>query len=421
MVLMAVSSGRGEAGNGGATRRPELGEGCGEERVGGGGPRAPKRRRRDDGSGAARRRTSSSEAAVAALRSLCGGVFDRSGSVGGRKEGEVAARASKEAFFVVPVESLRTRPLLHQTNWIGYVAVATDESKAALGRRDIVVAWRGTVERAEWLDNLLGVLLCGKFPKQVLGPSADQDFPDAKVHDGFLSVYSDEGKSPETNKVITPSARHEVLAELETQMEKYKDEETSITVTGHSLGAALATLNAVDIVANGYNVSPSTLLGSPVTAILFASPHVGNDKFKAAFDSFPDLQSLHVRNAQDIVPLLPFPMPKIWYVHAVTKTLEIDTSRSPYLRPRGFWTYIPDTFRSHNLEVYLHGLAGDHGAGKKFKLVVDRDLALVNKSTNALKDEYQVPPNWWVTANCKYKDDNGVIARFKLHSFQLGE
>uniref|UniRef100_A0ACD5T7A3 Uncharacterized protein n=1 Tax=Avena sativa TaxID=4498 RepID=A0ACD5T7A3_AVESA len=332
-----------------------------------------------------------------------------------------AARANNQAFFVVPVESLRKRPLWTQTNWIGYVAVATDEGKAALGRRDIVVAWRGTVEWAEWLDNILGTFMFAQFPKEILGPSADQDFAGAKVHLGFLSVYSDKGKSPDNNKVETASARDEVLAELEKQMKKYEGEETSITVTGHSLGATLATLNAVDIVANGYNVSPrstTTLLGrrpSPVTAILFASPHVGNREFKDAFNSFPDLRSLHVRNDGDVVPL--FPTHDLGYVHAVTKTLLINTNRSPYLRPRSLWTCIQDAVKSHNLECYLHGLAGDHGAGKKFKLVVDRDLALVNKSTNALKDKYPVPPNWWVTANCKYKG-NGVIARFKLHNFK---
>jgi hypothetical protein len=185
----------------------------------------------------------------------------------------------------------------------------------------------------------------------------------------------------------------------------YKDEVTSITVTGHSLGASLATLSAVDIVASRVNVpcSRPEQPPFPVTAILFASPLLGDDNFKSAFASFPALDALNVRNAGDVV------LPAEEYMDVATAILHIDTGRSPYLRPGG------DVQTRHNLECYLHALAGDQGDGKDVEMVVDRDVALVNKSADALKDEYPVPANWWVI-NHKRKV-NGVVGRWKFDNF----
>ncbi|CAI0428222.1 unnamed protein product [Linum tenue] len=69
----------------------------------------------------------------------------------------------------------------------------------------------------------------------------------------------------------------------------------------------------------------------------------------------------------------------------------MDTLKSSYLRltEGGFVTW-------HNLEVYLHGVAGVQGGDESgFRLEVRRDLALVNKRTDALKEEFLVPGNWW--------------------------
>ena len=49
----------------------------------------------------------------------------------------------------------------------------------------------------------------------------------------------------------------------------------------------------------------------------------------------------------------------------------------------------------HNLEAHLHMIAGTQGVGKPFKLDVNRNVALVNKSSEFLSDDYLVPGSWW--------------------------
>jgi hypothetical protein len=56
-----------------------------------------------------------------------------------------------EPFILQSVSRFRR---CRESNWIGYVAVATDEGKAALGRRNIFVAWRGTVQSLIWIKDM---------------------------------------------------------------------------------------------------------------------------------------------------------------------------------------------------------------------------------------------------------------------------
>ncbi|XP_002525129.2 phospholipase A1-IIgamma [Ricinus communis] len=288
-----------------------------------------------------------------------------------------------QSFIMSPASTSRAVPN-GESNWIGYIAVATDQAKEKLGRRDIAVAWRGTLQPLEWIKDF-------DFPltsaSDVLGGHND-----AQVHQGFHSVYTSDNPQSQTSKT---SARQQVLDGLRELVNKFENEEISVTVVGHSLGAALATLSAADIVANGFNRTDKQANKScPVTAFAFACPRTGNRGFKQVCDSLEDLRILRITNTPDMVPKVP---PLIAGYSEVGENLEIDSRKSMYLKPTGGF------ISWHNLETYLHTIAGTQGKRSAFRLECQRDISLVNKNLDALKEKYMVPGNWWCGLN------NGMI------------
>ncbi|KAF4374755.1 hypothetical protein F8388_020276 [Cannabis sativa] len=265
-----------------------------------------------------------------------------------------------------------------KSKWFGFVAVATDEGKEVLGRRDILVSFRGLFPKIEADFEHIFV-----SASQILG---NENNP-MVLKDIYLYYTSCEpGSTYNPN-----SCRDQILAEIRELVDQYKDEEVSITFTGHSMGAAVATLAATDIVYNSYNKptgrSDKAFL---VTAIVFASPSLGNKGFKATFSNLNNLHVLRLRNKTDHRHDDQLCLPLFDYDH-VGQELVIDTLLSPYLKEA------ENTV--HQLEVYLHGVAGTQGSGGGFKLEVDRDIKLVNKRLDGLKDEYLVTSNWWVEKN----------------------
>lgn len=282
--------------------------------------------------------------------------------------------------------------------FIGFVAVSTDEETERIGRRDIAVAWRGTVTRLEWVADLTAT------PKPVSEFGIPCPDPSVKVESGFAELYT--GKDVEC-RWCRYSARQQVLAEVRKLVELYhgRGEEVSVTVTGHSLGSALAMLSAFDIAETGANAS-SDGKRAPVCVFSYSGPRVGNTKFKDRFEQELGVRALRILNVHDTVPKVPgvfyvfdektFPE---WalrsidalglgavYVHLGVE-LALDHKVSTFLKD----TLDPACY--HNLEAHLHLLDGYQGRGQGFQLC-GRDPALVNKAADFLLDEHMVPPVW---------------------------
>ncbi len=165
----------------------------------------------------------------------------------------------------------------------GLLLRATDGSGA------YIVAFRGTASLDDVLDD-------GDVPKRAFTPSAGTLSTSVQLEAGFYGIYNDTGAG------MTQSMRQQLQQLLA------KDSPSSVYVTGHSLGGALAHLFAFDLSFGAY-ASAFTRLTT------FASPRVGDDGWRDTYDArIPSANSIRVYNQQDLVPKVP---PKDFGYHDV--------------------------------------------------------------------------------------------------------
>ncbi|MCD7463601.1 hypothetical protein HAX54_050912 [Datura stramonium] len=145
-----------------------------------------------------------------------------------------------------------------QSSWISYVAVCDDrEEIARLGRRDVVIAYRGTATSSDWLENIRATLTC--LPDDMALQNYDQV---PMVQSGFLSLYTTK------NECDQISLQDTIREQIGNILDRYSDEPfLSITVTGHSLGAALATLTACQLEKSGTNILRIVNSDDPITKV----------------------------------------------------------------------------------------------------------------------------------------------------------
>ncbi|KAI0682372.1 alpha/beta-hydrolase [Cytidiella melzeri] len=106
--------------------------------------------------------------------------------------------------------------------------------------------------------------------------------PAIKVHDGFRDAHARTAfdvLDAVSNAMFAFSTRH-------------------VTLVGHSLGAAIALLDAVFL---PLHLPPSTKF----KAVVYGLPRVGNQAFADYVDAHPSLSLTHITNRLDYIPILP--------------------------------------------------------------------------------------------------------------------
>lgn len=279
--------------------------------------------------------------------------------------------------------------MTQRSSWVGYVAVCDDRREIQrMGRRDIVIALRGTATCLEWAENVRDVLVpLDENQKNEAGI----DGQPPKVECGFLSLFKTRGDH-------VPSLAESVVEEVQRLMEKYKGETLSITITGHSLGAALALLV-------GDELSTCAPDMPPVAVFSFGGPRVGNRGFANRLNS-NNVKVLRIVNSQDVVTRVPgmFVSEELdkklremaagkflsvldnsmpWAYTHVGSELRVDTKMSPFLKPNA------DVACCHDLEAYLHLVDGFFASNCPFRPNAKRSLwKLLNEQRSNVKRLY---------------------------------
>lgn len=218
----------------------------------------------------------------------------------------------------------------------GRFAAGGTEGFVAESPEMVILAFRGTTDKADWRTNLRA-----RNPKTVLVKGR----PPVCVHEGFLRAYE------------------AVQAEVERLLAGVKDK--PIYITGHSLGGAVAVVAAMSLARDEI-----------AACYTFGAPRVGD----RSFDEYVKAPHYRVVNGLDAVPLVPFSIMR--YSHGgdprYIRKGQVDAARwnRPVLRAIlvNFVAMIelvfrktPAGIRDHSIELYgeiLYRIAVERGGWK---------------------------------------------------------
>ena len=132
----------------------------------------------------------------------------------------------------------------------------------------ICVVFRGSESKSDWYYDFM------ILKRKILHDT----YADVHVHSGFYRQLHDTG------------VYEKIVVTLKTLLHEHPDYD--IYITGHSLGGALCTLFGFEL---------SHEIDNHVSIVSFASPRVGNQAFKDAFDGKQNLEHYRITNDRDVI------------------------------------------------------------------------------------------------------------------------
>jgi hypothetical protein len=175
-------------------------------------------------------------------------------------------------------------------------------------KKRINVIFRGSESKSDWYYDL-------KIFKHKLDDKYQpENYNDVYVHGGFYE------------QLTTNDSYNKILELLKKTLEEKSDYD--IYITGHSLGGALCTLF-------GYMLSFE--IDNDITIVSFASPRVGNNDWKLAFNEKPNLNHFRVSNNRDVVTAAP--MINYKHVGHCIRLFDDDYRYYPEYTYNGWWEF----------------------------------------------------------------------------------
>jgi Lipase (class 3) len=190
---------------------------------------------------------------------------------------------------------------------------------------DVVIAIRGTEGIQEWVhDGEFLLVTCPFLPGA------------GHTEDGFTAVYLSMTTTldPKCPRVT------QTLSSL-----NFPRPVTSLTICGHSLGGALATLLALDVAANSAFKNPAVYT--------YASPRTGGPQFAATYNQVVP-NTNRIAGRLDLVPKLPLP-PLYEHVLGLNEINSVQMTIPPKILVK------PELACLHILTSYLHLLSQQAG------------------------------------------------------------